>query len=355
MSSTAPLKGAEEVVRTLIPKPAPINFERRAGNTCFATVVAEGQAMEDAELAEHERLRREGKPVPRAQSRRFCNNADGSWQWKVGAEVEGSWEREEEQLQQMQRQLQNLKQHGGVSYCAPAAAEIADTAAGKILIIDDEDEDAMLAQVTEMLKSGFDPNAVEDADHPSGAGTPPGWSVLMTAAMKGSIEMVRLLVQAGARYDYQEPAQGVSAIYLATQQGHVGVVELLLEYDPNLANLCAADGRSNIWCAAQFNQCAVLQALVDAGGDVELTTLAGVSPLWVAALDGRTEAVALLLSLGARANVCRPPPQQRRVLSDREKRARIQARVFAAQEEQKMKDAGRQLTPAQKQHLSNCG
>jgi hypothetical protein len=68
--------------------------------------------MEDAELAEHERLRREGKPVPRAQSRRFCNNADGSWQWKVGAEVEGSWEREEEQLQEVpgwDRQLGMLR------------------------------------------------------------------------------------------------------------------------------------------------------------------------------------------------------------------------------------------------------
>jgi len=167
-----------------------------------------------------------------------------------------------------------------------------------------------LKKVAKLLKSGFDPNAIEDRDNPSGAGTPHGWSVLMTAAMQGSLDMVKLLVNAGATYDYQEPGEGFSALYLACQQDHLPVVEVLLGFGgKSLANMRIHDGRSNIFVAAHFNNCTILQALVDAGGDFEQTSHGGVSPLWVACQIGCTEAVALLLKLGARAGVCREAPK----------------------------------------------
>jgi hypothetical protein len=51
----------------------------------------------------------------------------------------------------------------------------------------------------------------------------------MTAAMQGSLDMVKLLVNAGATYDYQEPGEGFSALYLACQNTHSAVATLLID------------------------------------------------------------------------------------------------------------------------------
>lgn len=81
-----------------------------------------------------------------------------------------------------------------------------------------------------LLKAGADPDGVRDytAFHKSKyAGLEPSWP-LNQAAWGGHVEVVRLLLQAGAKAHAPE-GEGHTALTIAAERGHKEVVRLLLE------------------------------------------------------------------------------------------------------------------------------
>eukprot|EP01087_Luapelamoeba_hula_P008963 TRINITY_DN2281_c2_g1_i1.p2 TRINITY_DN2281_c2_g1~~TRINITY_DN2281_c2_g1_i1.p2 ORF type:complete len:597 (-),score=36.96 TRINITY_DN2281_c2_g1_i1:55-1845(-) len=139
---------------------------------------------------------------------------------------------------------------------------------------------------------------------------------LITAANANHIEMVELLLQAGANA-HKTTRDGVTALSIACQKGHSVIVDLLLR-----AGACVNAGRVNglspLMCACRYGHVQIVGLLIAAGADVNgskqdatnttttttTTTTAtsaapATSPLYEATVRGYLQIVLLLLSKGA--------------------------------------------------------
>jgi len=178
------------------------------------------------------------------------------------------------------------------------------------------------SKVAALLARGGDANAVYNDR-----------SVLGWAAQAGSLEIVTLLVEAGATVDFvdgvghtpllravdtrqleiaeylmanganvnaTEP-DGDSILLKAVEDGYLEVVPLLLEAkaDPNRAN---SDGRTPIMSAVQYRQTELIPQLAAAGADVNAPTVLG-APLLMALSDGDEALIRAVLDAGADPNV----------------------------------------------------
>ncbi len=140
-------------------------------------------------------------------------------------------------------------------------------------------------------------------------------TLLESAAAKGKLAVVKLLLESGAAVDgLQQP--GLTALHYAAANGHKAVVDLLLSQG---AKAGAQDGCgvTPLHLAARKGYEAVVKALLAAGApvNVQLTLAdksetedlqyyisAGQSPLHLAAIAGYTGLVELLLAKGADVN-----------------------------------------------------
>lgn len=115
-------------------------------------------------------------------------------------------------------------------------------------------------KVVEALATGANPNFCNEVTR---------GSVCMTASQQGHVEIVRVLLAAGADANY-ELANGDSAMQFAADKGHVEILELLITVG---------------------------------GAAIDAQDSDGNTPLISACLRGRVEAVRLLLRLGADPSV----------------------------------------------------
>ena len=60
-----------------------------------------------------------------------------------------------------------------------------------------------------------------------------GFTALMSAATRGHVEVVRVLLSARALVNYAHPAFGATALMLASIEGHVEIVDMLLKANAN--------------------------------------------------------------------------------------------------------------------------
>ena len=102
--------------------------------------------------------------------------------------------------------------------------------------------------VQDFLRSGVD---VNDSDRSN-------WTPLMYAAWKGQVEVVRMLVGAGANVDAD--AHSLTALMWACSQGHLPVVVSLLESgaDPRVRN---ASGETALDVADDAGQDAIVECI----------------------------------------------------------------------------------------------
>jgi uncharacterized protein len=118
-------------------------------------------------------------------------------------------------------------------------------------------------------------------------------TLVVDAAKKGEVEVVRSLISTGA--DVNLPAKdGTTALAHAAHQNNIEITEVLLsaKADVNTAN---AYGVTPIYLAAANADAPLIEMLLNAGADPNYALLSGETPLMAAADRGKRDAVRLLL------------------------------------------------------------
>ena len=143
--------------------------------------------------------------------------------------------------------------------------------------------------VRALLQRGFDPNTVN----------PAGLSGLMLAVKEPSLKVAQLLlswpkVKAEVRNDKDE-----SVLMLAALKGYLPLVKRLVELDADVNK----PGWTPLHYAASTGQVAVIEFLLENSAYIDAESPNGSTPLMMAALYGSPESVKVLIQAGADLNV----------------------------------------------------
>lgn len=194
----------------------------------------------------------------------------------------------------------------------PPSAGAADPVANERLA------DAIRAGDATAVATALDAGA--DPDHATVA------PVLVLAATGGDPATVETLLDAGADPDALDP-RGRPALAVAGAKGHVDVVRLLLASGADVERREGSPpGRTILQLViddAAEPSTAVLDALLDAGADVDAEDLRGETALASAAFMDRYDAAALLLERGADAHSTNGDGVTPRQWAERQGNARI--------------------------------
>ena len=117
-----------------------------------------------------------------------------------------------------------------------------------------------------------------------------GGTALIRASRYGQVEVVRLLVEAGAHH-------GVTALAMASRCGQVEVVRLLLEARADM-HLACRHGTAALSMASAVGYVEVVRVLLEAGAHVDLANRRGDTALIRASHHGQAEVLRLLLEAG---------------------------------------------------------
>ena len=129
-----------------------------------------------------------------------------------------------------------------------------------------------------------------------------GATALYKVAMKGNIQIVELLLQAGADTEVRTNF-GETPLFRAVKNGHASVVRMLLKAGAKVdasvvAVHIAADGtfgETALFSASKNGQTEIVNALLAAGANLN-TAVEGCVPLHIAAKNGHVEVVKVLLA-----------------------------------------------------------
>lgn len=147
-----------------------------------------------------------------------------------------------------------------------------------------------LATVRVILDAGADPN--------SSCGMTP----LCIAAEKGQLDVVRLLVERGAKINAPEP-DGWTPTLFAASSGHAAVLTYLLEMGAD-ANIAAGEKMATpLHVAATYGHAHVAAILLRAGVAVSPKAFNGATPLYYAVENGHVDVATLLLDHHADTHV----------------------------------------------------
>lgn len=156
-----------------------------------------------------------------------------------------------------------------------------------------------------LLQRGADPNATLDADGAHAfAGFMQGTTPLMRAAADQPLEVLQLLLDAGADLNAQDRS-GRSAVDLAIEHGRHAVAVWLQAKGGMQPNLLSYN--QGLLLAAERGEVEQVQAFLERGADPNVPSSDGVTPLILAAREGHQEVVECLLTSGADVNCCSEP------------------------------------------------
>lgn len=124
-----------------------------------------------------------------------------------------------------------------------------------------------------------------------------GWTALQAAAHYRLLDIVRLLIEHGAKLDVTGGPQGKSPLHIALEGGDTELARVLLENNANPNRLAMWDAPLHI--AVRSDSQEVVDLLLDAGGITESLNGDGETPLIIAAAQGSVVIAKQLLDRGA--------------------------------------------------------
>jgi ankyrin repeat protein len=127
-----------------------------------------------------------------------------------------------------------------------------------------------------------------------------GWSALMGAAFSGDKDVVELLLDAGADINARD-MDGSTALSTAVPRGHKDIAELLLNVGADV-NAKSGEGQSALMHAVNWEHQDIVELLLDSGAEINAKDEKGRSALMLATDQGDRGLVELLLSSGADIN-----------------------------------------------------
>ncbi|MEA3212139.1 MAG: hypothetical protein QOE70_5196 [Chthoniobacter sp.] len=131
---------------------------------------------------------------------------------------------------------------------------------------------------------------------------PEGETALCRAAILGSGDLVRLLIERGANVNARFSPTNRTPAHVAAARGFVPLLNLLLAHgaDPEAKDRA---GFTPLHDAAEHGRTLAVRALLNAGAPPDAVNLAGRTALWQAASQDQSETVAYLLQHGADAGL----------------------------------------------------
>ena len=137
-----------------------------------------------------------------------------------------------------------------------------------------------IARVQRLINAGMDPNTSDQH----------GNTLLIIAGAEGYFDLAKLLLTERARVRARN-AVGDSALMLAALRGHLEMVRLLAAYGGELS----PSGWTPLHYCAWEGQTDVCRLLIELGANVNARSENGTTPLMMAAQQGKTDVVRLLL------------------------------------------------------------
>ena len=142
--------------------------------------------------------------------------------------------------------------------------------------------------VESLLKSGAAVNNIEN-DHAS---------ALQVASEQGHLHIAQMLIEYGSDINYVCLDPDVSPLYLACSNNHADVVEYLLSAGANV-NLSGDRGITPIYIASWHDSIAIVNLLLKYNADINAPYQTGTTPLFLACIEGRLKCAKVLLDAGA--------------------------------------------------------
>lgn len=147
--------------------------------------------------------------------------------------------------------------------------------------------------INAFIDAGINPNAQNEAD---------GRTVLISAAARGDLEVVKVLLERGADVNVRDN-KGYTALFHALEARYDEVSEVLLNH-PNLDP--TARGLNGISALSSYvwrDKKEAVRKLLERGADVNAQDNDGDAPLHGAAQNGNVEIIDMLLAKGADPNL----------------------------------------------------
>ena len=137
-----------------------------------------------------------------------------------------------------------------------------------LVAVDKEDEPL----VGRLMATGSNPDAVEDAKHPSGVkGIKDGWSALLLALMRKNLIIARELLAAGATVDMVLGKERATVLMYAAGNNMLDAVRLLFEYNAN-PNVVRKIGCTALFYAVQEGHAVMTRLIIEHGADLNKQT-----------------------------------------------------------------------------------
>jgi len=183
------------------------------------------------------------------------------------------------------------------------------------------------------FEKGFRPER-ENVDDGTG-----GMVLLHMAAMEGTTEIVRLLLDRGVKVDLRT-SEGATPLVYASLEGNTEVAKLLLDRGADVNNTAGFDGAGTpLMAAAKKGSLDTVKLLVERGADVNKGKGFWSNPLYFAADGGHRDVVIYLMKRGAQSDVMmtggikEKDPEMAKLLSQADFLQNVMSRVSSIKQE----------------------
>jgi uncharacterized protein len=133
----------------------------------------------------------------------------------------------------------------------------------------------------------------------------PDGSRVADAAMGGDRAAVRALLTSGEDVNTAQ-GDGMTALHWAARHGDVDLIRMLVAAGANVKATTRLANYTPLLMASEIGSAGAIEALIVGGADPKGTTASGVSPLMFASVAGQADAVKTLIAHGADVNAAEP-------------------------------------------------